>query len=555
MYLSKKSNFFNYLYLLVVISSMIAYFLYKIQPDFGLIWDTADFLILALDFTGKGIGYVDLIRPPVLPFLTSIIFRLGYVSENVIFALDGILFIFGVIGLYLLLNLRFNPLRSFIACILYSTFPIMLFYVSIGLSDIPSVSFSIWAIYFTILAVKKNNKFFYLAFPFAIISFLTRYPMALIIYPLFFYIFINRNNLENKKDLILGILLSFVLIIPFISWSFLKFGNPLYPFIPSFSVTVGVSSEELFYYNPDIFYFTKILPRLLGNVSIAITIITIFGLFIYNIRSKFWLKLNFKRFYNYIYSKSNNYKIRFLILILLILFFIISFGNIFYMFSEVIFLVISILFYELLKNSKYPNLNMDLLIISWFMSFFIFHSVYVIKDQRYLITMAPAVSYFLILGLNELSNKFKLVFKNKNITFSIISVFIVIGLLVSTTNTLIDLNEISAQETVTDDIILASNWFKNYDPDYKTKIIYSDYYPHSTWYLRTDINKMPILKDNKEIYARLKELNLSNEDFKVYEKELSQNNADYYFCINAKINLTSYKVIKRFGDVYIYEKI
>lgn len=557
MYKLKNSYFYVYLILLIGIAGLIAYYLFKIQLNFGPVWDTCDFLILALEFTGKGVGYVDLIRPPFMSFLTSIFFRIGNISENVIYAIDGFLFVFGVIGLYLLFNLRFDPLKSFLGCLLYSSFPIMLFYISIGLSDIPSVSFSIYSIYFIILAFKKNSKFFYLAFPFGILSFLTRYPMALIIFPLFFYIFIKRDQIKNSRnlirDLILGMIIAFLVIVPFFIWSYVKLGNPIYPFIPSFIVTTGTSSVELFYYNPDTLYFIKNLPFLVGAVPIAI-ILTSPSIFIfYEIKSKFWLKLNLKVHINVLYLKSN--KINFFMLVFLISLFIITFGNIFYMLSEIIFLIICLVLYKLLKNSKYENLDIDLLFLSWFMIFFIFHSVHAIKDIRYFVTMTPAFSYFLILGLKNASNKFELQFNGKNIAFQVISVFLIVGLLFSATSTMIDLKKESTKESVVKDIISSSDWLKNYDPNYKTKIIYSDYYPYSTWYLKTDIKAMPILKDNEEIYARLRNINLNNDDYKQYEHKLQTNNAEYYFCVNTKVNLTYYKVINKFGDVYIYQKI
>lgn len=552
MYYSKKSDFLIYLILLTTLTCFIAYYLFKIQTNFGPVWDTCDFLINALEFADKGVGYADLTRPPIIPFFTSIFFRLGYISENVIFAIDGLLFVFGVIGLYLLFNLCFNPLKSFLGCLLYSTFPIMLLNISIGLSDIASVSFSIYAIYFTILAFKNNSKFFYLAFLFAIISFLTRYPVALIIFPILFYVFVNRNRLSNPKNLILGMITGFLVMTPFLVWSYVKLGNPIYPFMSSFNATSVISANELFYYNTDVLYFIKKLPFLVGNVSIILILFIITGFLFYCIKSKFWLKLDMKNFKKR-HSKLSIWKLG--LFTISFSFFIITFGNIYFMFSEVIFLVICLLFYELIKNSKYNNLDINLLFVSWFMSFFIFHSVFVIKDLRYFVTMTPALSYFLILGLNNISNTFKLNFKDKNILFPIISVFLIVGLLISTTSSLIDSKKDSVKESTVKDVISSSKWFKNYDPDYKTKVIYSDYYPYSTWYLRTDIKKMPILKDNNEIYAPLKNLSLDNDDFKQYENKLLTNNADYYFCVNTKLNLTSYKIIYNSGNVYIYQKV
>ena len=124
---------------------------------------------------------------------------MGYFSTKIIFVVDGALFVFGVIGLYLLLKVKFNDLESFLGGLLYVSFPIVLLYFGFGFSDLSSVSFSIWAIYFMILAVRKDSRFFYLAFPFAMFAFLTRYNYGLIIFPILLYILINRGKVNYKN--------------------------------------------------------------------------------------------------------------------------------------------------------------------------------------------------------------------------------------------------------------------------------------------------------------------------------------------------------------------
>ena len=107
-----------------------------IQIDMGPVSDSFDFLSNALVFAGQGIGYSDLLRPPFFSFIISLIFRLGYISSSVIFYVDGGLFVFGVIGLFMLLKTRFNNLESFLGGLLYATFPIVLTNLAVGFSDI-----------------------------------------------------------------------------------------------------------------------------------------------------------------------------------------------------------------------------------------------------------------------------------------------------------------------------------------------------------------------------------------------------------------------------------
>jgi len=219
-----------FLVMLTVIVSIITYYRILIQNDIGPVSDSFDFLSNALVLAGHGTGYSDLLRPPFFSFIISLIFRLGYISSSVIFYVDGGLFVFGVIGLFMLLMTRFHDLESFLGGLLYATFPIVLTNLGVGFSDLASVSFTIWTFYFLVLAVKKNSKFFILAFPFAMFAFLTRYNSALIIFPIFLYILINKDKV-NFKNILIGITASLLIIIPLLIFNYERFGNIIYPFI------------------------------------------------------------------------------------------------------------------------------------------------------------------------------------------------------------------------------------------------------------------------------------------------------------------------------------
>ena len=85
----------------------------------------------------------------------------------------------------------------------------------------------------------------------------------------------------------------------------------------------------------------------------------------------------------------------------------------------------------ILKNRNIKDLDLHLLFFAWFMAFFIFHSIFAIKVDRYFILMAPPVAYFLILALNYISNKLEFKIKNSNVTPLIISTILTIVLLLS----------------------------------------------------------------------------------------------------------------------------
>ncbi len=549
----KKYNFYILLCILTVIIAIITYYRVLIQTYTGPTSDACDFLSNALVFAGQDMGYSDLARPPLFAFLLSLIFRLGYVSTNAVYILDGLLYLFGVIGLYFLLKLRLNSIWSFLGALLYATFPTVIFIMGFGFPDITSVSFTIWAFYFLILAVKKDLKYFYLAFPFAMLAFLARYNNALIIFPIFLYIFINKEKIRNIKSVFTGMFMSILLLVPIFAFFLQRFGNMFYPFITFFGLTSTTLSPENAAYEPNLLYFIEKFPSFIGFEGILIILIVIVGFFTYRFlkfrNSKSKIKFN----------KSNtikkNTKLKLSIFIVLALLFVGSFGQILVYLSEILFFILSYLLYDLLKNLNIKELDVHLLFFGWFMVFFIFHSVFAIKVDRYFILMAPPVAYFLILALSYISNKLEFKIKNNNVTPIIISAILTMVLLLSATSYLQDINQSNQRyDVMHENIIHASEWLMNYDPDYKNKVIYSDIWPYFGWYLKTGVKPMPEFKDNQKFYGGVTDNNITPEENLAYNIELKNNNVDYYFCNRPELNLTYYKSIKRFGDLIIYKK-
>lgn len=530
-----------------MIVSLITYYRIRIQIEIGPCWDTFDFLANALVFSGKGFGYSDLTRPPFISFLTSIFFRVGYISSTTIYIVDGLIYIFGVIGLFLLFRLRFDPVISFLGCLVYSSFPAVLFFAGIGLSDIPGVSFSIYAFYFSILAIKKNSKFFLLSFPLIMISFLTRYPAALIVFPILLYMFINVRYIDFK-DVVVGILASSVLLMPFLFFYQRIFDDPFYPFTYFFKQTYSFFTPEHFAYNPDILYYITNLTSFIG-LSAAIILIILMGIIIYMIK---YLLMTLQGKNVLIYYKCVTKKWEISIFCILLLLLILTYGKVFFIITELIFFSLVYITYRILDNFKIKDLDIKLLIFAWFMVFFIFHSIHVVKDPRFFVTMAAPLSYFIIEGLNIFSNNFKFKFKDKNKTFLIFAVILVFFLLFFN---LSYLNGFPREDLAVQNTECVSNWLKDYDQGYKNKVIYADaFWPYYSWYLRMNIHPMPICKDGKEYYFEIKYYSINSQDNAALNKKLMDNNVDYYFSIRKGVNLTGYKPVKQFEFITIYEK-
>ena len=530
------------LLLLTIIVNVITYYRILLQIRIGPVFDSFVFLSNALVFTGHSTGYSDLLRPPIFSFIISLVFRLGYISTNTIFIVDGILFIFGVIGLYLFLKIKFNDLESFLGSLLYVSFPIVLLYLGFGFSDLASVSFSIWAIYLLVLAIKKDSRFFYLAFPFAMLAFLTRYNSGLLIFPIFLYILINRAKVD-LKNFVLGIVASLIVIVPVFIFFYEKFDSIIYPFVnfsaTSTSVSTATTSAS---YNPNVFFFIEQFPTYVGTQGIIIMMTVVVGIVLYLLLKIFREQNNYDLLDGL--NLKNIIKIKLVAFVILGVIFIGSFDKTVYIVSEVLFLPLSYLFYDLTKN-RINNIDLHITVFAWFMVFFIFSSVFVIKDARYFLLMAPPVAYFMILGLSEISNKLNFKIGNINFVFPLIALILTLFILFSTATQLPIIMDGNSGITLADEQTeMASKWLVSYDHNYKNKTIYSDLSPNFSWYLDNNVKQIPLLNGT----------NSNPNNGIILNNYLVSNNAEYYLSDSPGLNMSSYMLIKQFGNVTVYKR-
>lgn len=558
MNISKKikplgASYWILLIFLMIIIILITYFRVNLQIEYGPIFDTLDLLSNAAFFAGKGIGYTDLTRPPLLSLLTSIYFYFDGLSIWPIFVIDAALYILGCVGLFLFLKERFDAVYSLIGSLLFATFPLIITFLGVGYNDVSGVSLAIWSIYLTYLAINKNSKFFFLSFPVAILAFLTRYNMALIIFPIFLYILINRDKIKDR-NIFIGIILSMLVLVPLLIFFNAKFGDPLFPFLTFFKTSGGSTYTEHFAYNSDLLFFLKNMHLYIGPQSALILVVTLAGFLVYLFRK--WKKDKTTDNFWSIKLQSLKIDLKVLTLFILILLFILSFGNTHYMISEVIFFFIAYCIYMIFQD-KGIDVKTDLLFFSWFMAFFIFQSIYVIKDHRYFITMYPALTYFLIRGIYWALSELKANFKGKNLTRYFLAFVLMVIMLLSLFTHFSNIEKDNQKnKLMNEDALEASNWLINYDFEYKSKVIYADMWPFFSWYLQMDVKKMPIFKNNQKLYAGgIKDKNFTQEDLTAINNELNRIAPDYYISILPNMNFTSYVPIKKFRLITIFKRV
>lgn len=544
--------------ILILITGVLVAYLLKVQIKIGVpYWDVFNYLNNALHFANMGSNGVVNHLPPLIPVVTSIVFRMGYVSVDVIFIINGLIFILGVIGLYLLLKERFNPTKSLAGSLIFISLPVIMAWAVSGGIDLPGVVFSIWALYFLVIGLKKDSKFLFLVLPLLIASLLTRYTAGLIAIPMIFYILANLNQFKDIlhiKKVILGILIEFGVLLVIFTYFILQLDTSALFGLFFDVVTSSSSGVEDVAYNSNLLYFLQnslnyislgsvqgtyrqLLNPSEGIPSILAYIIAIIS--VIGISSYIYRVLNTGKEDDI--SRANLANLGKIIVVLaLFMGLVLSFYNKSLILSEILLLILVYLLYRFMARGKFEmdnKLALDLMFISWFGAYFIFHGILPFKVDRYFITMAPAFTYFIILGLSQFIGELKPRIKGLNSKSGWVYLMVALICLSSATATYIGH---TPQKTFTVDISNASEWIKGYDPSYSSKVIGSDYPNAVTWYLHQDTTG-----------AYLKNYNNTDE----FADYLHENGVYYYFDSNkSHPNLNGYRIIKTFGVVAIYEK-
>lgn len=555
--------------LLALIMGIFTYSLVVIQSQIGVYyWDIFLYLNNALKMAGMGVGDT-LYLSPFLPFVTSLFFRADLVYESTLFAISGFFYVLGTLGLYLLLRIRFNEWESLAGSLSYATFTIVLIWAVSGALDVPAISLSIWALYLTMLAVKKDSRFFYLAFPVAMLAFLTRYTSGLILIPMLLVIFMNHPSRSDLKKILKGIVLGALIYLPFMWYFYRQVGN-LFPFFQQFSGSAsGAVSASNPGYSLDTLYYIKHVPEYISSPAIAgyqnmlwpsysdptilayiILGLLVAGILIYGIKILKKVYIYFKE--NKINKKSSktsegtffssrlllqSFNFRIFAVIVMAIVLIGTYSHVSYALSEIFLVILAISLYSLLKKLDLKYLDLDILFLTWFLAFLIMHSAHPVKVDRYFITMAPPLAYGVALGIKQISGLIKYKFKGINATSALISILLVFSIIFSTVSYM---DSIPNSDPQVESEQAAAQWLMNYDPQYKNKTIAADRGPAFGWYLK------------KYVYTRI-HLKVTPE---VFKELISEIDPDYYIYVKSgtPLNLEGYQVLKNVKGVLIYKK-
>lgn len=522
--LSKKDYYF--LVVILFFSMLLVAHYIIFTEKLGLFCsDVYVYLTNALFFSGHPITVGnDIWLSPVICLLTAFFYSIGIHSTLSIMLVNGLLAIIGNIGMYLFLRYKFDSIYALFGTICYTTFSLYLAWLGNGSLDIPSVSFTIWAVLFALIAIEKNPKYY---IPFAIVLVLgsfTRYPVILIFPPiLLYFIFKKHNNLTRFElryillAIAAAIIMACIIVIPLgslNSWDFTSL----------FEGSSLVTSEKnpIFdpAYNTNPFYYVENILNFLSSyhtvfiksnpymeyptlISFIFTAILVIGGFISlkdNIKTQFSKKL-------------------LLISVILAVLTVISFSVLTTIYTLTLMFITFLILGFAFKSSKF---NYNIMMLSWFFFYLAFYSYLNFKVNRYFIPCLPVIAYFITYGLYKIQSRIKI---NKNIIpIVLIAVLIFSGFYYS--DTIEKTDQFNEPKEVYKFIITEY-------PDWENLTIGSATVRPFNWYFDKDLEAIKSFKVN----------------------EINYSNLDIYISNNKIDGLYNFKEVKTIGRYTIYERI
>ena len=496
------------------------------------------YLIEALKYSGFHFTEFDYVNElsPLVSFLTSLVFDLGFISENVIFAVTGVFFFFSILGLYYLFKLRFNSVYTVFGVCLYCASSTIIMWASMGTIDIPALCLSIWSFYFFIKAFN-DGRYFILAIPLMVLSTCAKYVSVINFAPLFFY-FLSKGDFFSRlkssfKNILLGIIFSFVCVLPFIYFyitnnvfnRFLEYAGGIH----STSSSEGAAAYLVNGVNDFLFYIIN-LPSLIFRYSDVVGLIFLFFLIVglvyvvYKVYGmlKFSSRFNVSIFlvsvfgivFSFLLTLNYSIFVSLIVLYVFLLIFTISFRKI-------------VINYNESSDNEYKCFSYDLLMFTWFLGQFIFLSAFFVKAIRYGIAFFPPLVFFITYGFSKFLGFIPDFSFKKYIPY----VFIVFLIILAFGHLTIDKSDPWVEdEKIVSEFIESNDTFSNLT-------LWADR-PSYAWYTQSDIHYMG---DRSEYGDN-------------FSEALVANNVDYYISHEPRLHLKDYSIDRVMGTVVFFKR-
>ncbi|MBU4557353.1 MAG: glycosyltransferase family 39 protein, partial [Actinobacteria bacterium] len=526
--------------LVALVAGLLVAWRVAIAVKVGPGWDTYAFLANAAEFAGKGFGYTEPHRPPLLPYLTSVVFRFAPLSEAAIQWIDGALTVSGVLALYLLMRRRFEaPLALAGALALLAVTPLWQ-YTGLGYTDTASVALSAWALLAAIAATERHPAWYLGAGSLFAAAALMRFTALLIGFALAVWVLSRWRPFRTAKWILGGVAAAVVAYLPAATYYQDRFGEPLFPFVFAFGITETITAPggEGSVADRALFYLRE-LPGLVGPAGVSwfiliAMLVSASGIYVGSIA--------------HLSSRRPRPRPLALAAVTSALAVYAQFGG--GLVARQVTIPVAVVFvWRALAplDGEYdgPGVRvsarplLDATMLAWFLAYADFHGHLGVQVPRYFITMAPSVLYFTVLGWQLLIDHARehppaITEPARGLVPGILKTLLVVTLLVGvvarvvTTPTEPDRYVAAARES--------ADWLTRTDPAYAEETIYSDVWPLTSWYLQTNVRPMP-----------------SFEETRAFAHELDKSTAGYFFTLRGR-RFGAYNEVRTDGPLTVLQR-
>ncbi len=239
---------------------------YSLQP-ISVWWDTAIYVNMGKYlFTQGTLGVWEYFRPPVLPIIYGIAWKLGF--NTLIFGkVLAITLSLATVFVTYLLGEKVKEKAGVYAALSLAFLPTFFAFATVPLSDIPSTFFSVLAVYLII-----KNKYAFAGMSIAL-AFLLRFPQVLIIAPIILALLLSSTNYkQNIKNSFKIILAFFLTTLPYFIINFWLYRDPFLPIIGGNQVAIASGSLTLETHSY-FYYFTNTFTQ---NPAIIFSLVFLF---------------------------------------------------------------------------------------------------------------------------------------------------------------------------------------------------------------------------------------------------------------------------------------
>ena len=166
-------------------------------------WDSASFLANGAVYSGDP-GYTqafDPTRPPVIPVILSLMFRLTGPSTNDGYVLSALLYLLGILGCYLVAREIMNPWLALLPAASYGVAPMVVEWAGIVYSNVEGTALAALALASLAYWFRTRKPWSLVAtLPLIVLAVLTRYTMGVVVFAVVVYLLVSSDARKAIRE-------------------------------------------------------------------------------------------------------------------------------------------------------------------------------------------------------------------------------------------------------------------------------------------------------------------------------------------------------------------